>query len=121
MEPWRVVMALIFTPFAVLDKGCGAFLLVSLLTAAGWIPGVIVALAISYADAQNRIGQERYVDVPARYVNIPVRDDGYEKPKRKGAYVRLSDGDTLEVIDDDGSTALSPDEKRKRDGEDYLE
>lgn len=120
MEPWRVVMALIFPPFAVLDKGCGAFLLVFLLTAAGWIPGVIVALAIAYADAQNRIGQESYVDATARYVNIPVRDDLYEKPKHKGAYVRLSDGDRLEVIDDDGSNVLPPDEKRKRGGDKFL-
>lgn len=120
MEPWRVVMALIFPPFAVLDKGCGAFALVFVLTAAGWIPGVLVALLIAYADAKNGGEPARYVDIPARYGDIPVRNDLYEKPKRKGAYVRLSDGDTLEVIDDDGSTFLSPDEKRKHGGEELI-
>jgi uncharacterized membrane protein YqaE (UPF0057 family) len=30
----------------VVDKGCGSFLIVFLLTLAGWIPGIIAALII---------------------------------------------------------------------------
>ncbi|MGN0729121.1 YqaE/Pmp3 family membrane protein [Treponema sp.] len=40
----RGLLCIIFPPLAVLDKGCGAVLLTLLLTAAGWIPGVIAAI-----------------------------------------------------------------------------
>ncbi len=42
----RVLLAIIFPPFAVMDKGCGSVLIVFLLTGAGWVPGVIAALVI---------------------------------------------------------------------------
>jgi len=42
----QVILAIIFPPLAVLDKGCGSIIIVSLLTACGWIPGVIAALVI---------------------------------------------------------------------------
>lgn len=42
----RVILAILFPPLAVCDKGCGSFLIVFLLTCAGWIPGVIGALVI---------------------------------------------------------------------------
>ena len=43
---WRVLICIIFPPLAVLDKGCGSLLIVSLLTLVGWVPGVIGALVI---------------------------------------------------------------------------
>jgi uncharacterized membrane protein YqaE (UPF0057 family) len=46
MSIWRVLLCIIFPPFAVLDKGCGSFILVFILTCFGWIPGVIGALII---------------------------------------------------------------------------
>jgi len=46
MSFWRVVLAIIFPPLAVVDKGCGSFLIVLILTLLGWIPGVIGALVI---------------------------------------------------------------------------
>ena len=42
----RLLLAIFFPPLAVLGKGCGSFLLVLILTAAGWVPGVIAALVI---------------------------------------------------------------------------
>lgn len=39
-------MSIFFPPLAVADKGCGSFLIVLLLTCAGWVPGVIGALLI---------------------------------------------------------------------------
>lgn len=42
----RVLLSIIFPPLAVLDKGCGSFLIVTLLTICGWVPGVIAALVI---------------------------------------------------------------------------
>ena len=42
----RVILAVIFPPLAVVDKGCGSFLIILLLTCMGWIPGVIGALII---------------------------------------------------------------------------
>lgn len=47
MSFWRVVLCIIFPPLAIADKGCGSFLLVFLLTLAGWVPGVIAALIIN--------------------------------------------------------------------------
>jgi uncharacterized membrane protein YqaE (UPF0057 family) len=46
MSVLRVILAIIFPPLSVLDKGCGSVLIVFLLTLAGWIPGVIAALII---------------------------------------------------------------------------
>jgi uncharacterized membrane protein YqaE (UPF0057 family) len=40
----RAILCIIFPPLAVLDRGCGAILLVTLLTLCGWIPGVIAAI-----------------------------------------------------------------------------
>ncbi|MBR5475651.1 MAG: YqaE/Pmp3 family membrane protein [Bacteroidaceae bacterium] len=46
MSCLRALLAIIFPPLAVCDKGCGSFLIVTLLTFFGWIPGVIAALII---------------------------------------------------------------------------
>ncbi|HOS30833.1 MAG TPA: YqaE/Pmp3 family membrane protein [Treponemataceae bacterium] len=43
----RAVLCILLPPLAVLDKGCGSVLIVSLLTIAGWVPGVIAALIIN--------------------------------------------------------------------------
>lgn len=40
----RAILCVIFPPLAVLDKGCGAILVVGVLTFCGWLPGVIGAL-----------------------------------------------------------------------------
>jgi uncharacterized membrane protein YqaE (UPF0057 family) len=42
----RILLAILLPPLAVLDKGCGAVLVVTLLTIMGWVPGVIGALVI---------------------------------------------------------------------------
>ncbi len=44
----RAIVCIIFPPLAVIDRGCGTILIVLLLTAAGWIPGVIAALLLNY-------------------------------------------------------------------------
>jgi uncharacterized membrane protein YqaE (UPF0057 family) len=46
MSLFRVILAIIFPPLSVLDKGCGSFLIIVLLTLCGWVPGVIGALII---------------------------------------------------------------------------
>lgn len=46
MSFFRVLLAIIFPPLAVIDRGCGSVLIVFLLTCAGWAPGVIAALVI---------------------------------------------------------------------------
>ena len=50
MSCLRVLLAIIFPPLSVIDKGCGSFLIVLILTAIGWVPGVIVALIILNKD-----------------------------------------------------------------------
>ncbi|MDP3358166.1 MAG: YqaE/Pmp3 family membrane protein [Lutibacter sp.] len=47
MGIFRVIMCVIFPPLAVIDKGCGSFTIVFILTCLGWIPGVIAALIIN--------------------------------------------------------------------------
>lgn len=42
----RVLLAILFPPLSVIDKGCGSFIIIFLLTLCGWIPGVIGALVI---------------------------------------------------------------------------
>lgn len=46
MSLLRVLLAIFFPPLAVIDQGCGSFLIVFILTAIGWVPGVIGALII---------------------------------------------------------------------------
>lgn len=46
MSIFRVLLSIIFPPLAVYDQGCGSILIVLLLTALGWVPGVIAALVI---------------------------------------------------------------------------
>ncbi|MDR0939223.1 MAG: YqaE/Pmp3 family membrane protein [Mediterranea sp.] len=46
MSLFRVLLSIIFPPLAVIDKGCGSFIIVLILTLLGWIPGVIAALII---------------------------------------------------------------------------
>lgn len=46
----RVILAIIFPPLAVYDKGCGSIVITFLLTCAGWVPGVIAALVILNKD-----------------------------------------------------------------------
>jgi uncharacterized membrane protein YqaE (UPF0057 family) len=42
----RALLCIILPPLAVLDKGCGSIVLITLLTICGWVPGVIGALII---------------------------------------------------------------------------
>lgn len=42
----RVLLAIIFPPLAVIDRGCGSLLITFILTLCGWVPGVIAALVI---------------------------------------------------------------------------
>ena len=42
----RVLLAILFPPLAVIDRGCGSVLIILLLTLCGWAPGVIGALVI---------------------------------------------------------------------------
>jgi uncharacterized membrane protein YqaE (UPF0057 family) len=50
----RILLAILLPPLAVIDKGCGAFLVVLILTLVGWIPGVIGALVIGSMDNRRR-------------------------------------------------------------------
>ncbi len=46
MSLLRVILAILFPPLAVIDKGCGSIIITLLLTLCGWVPGVIAALVI---------------------------------------------------------------------------
>jgi uncharacterized membrane protein YqaE (UPF0057 family) len=46
MSLGRALLCIVLPPLAVLDKGCGSILIVSLLWLAGWVPGAIAAVVI---------------------------------------------------------------------------
>jgi uncharacterized membrane protein YqaE (UPF0057 family) len=46
MSCFRAIICIVLPPLAVIDKGCGSILLTTLLTLAGWVPGVLAALVI---------------------------------------------------------------------------
>ena len=46
MSIWKVLLAILFPPLAVIGKGCGSVVIVFILTVCGWVPGVIAALII---------------------------------------------------------------------------
>jgi len=46
MSLFRIILAIILPPLAVIDKGCGSVVIVAILTLIGWVPGVIAALII---------------------------------------------------------------------------
>ena len=48
----QVLLAIIFPPLAVVDRGCGSVLIVFLLTCLGWVPGVLAALIILNKNGQ---------------------------------------------------------------------
>ena len=54
MSCGRVILCIILPPLAVLDKGCGTVVLVTLLTLAGWVPGAIAALVVCNGEVQAR-------------------------------------------------------------------
>ena len=53
MSIFRAILAIIFPPLAVIDKGCGSVVITFLLTLCGWIPGVIAALIILNGDKSD--------------------------------------------------------------------
>lgn len=46
MSLFRVLLAIFFPPLSVIDKGCGSFVIVFILTLFAWVPGIIGALVI---------------------------------------------------------------------------
>lgn len=49
----RALLCLIMPPLAVLDRGCGTVLIVTVLTIMGWVPGVIAALLLNAIAAHD--------------------------------------------------------------------
>ena len=46
MSCLQVLLCIIFPPLAVLDRGCGSVIIVTLLWLCGWVPGTLAALII---------------------------------------------------------------------------
>jgi uncharacterized membrane protein YqaE (UPF0057 family) len=44
MSCLRILVCIILPPLAVLDKGCGAIVITTILTLVGWVPGVLAAI-----------------------------------------------------------------------------
>jgi len=50
-------LAVVFPPFAVIDKGCGIYLTAFVLTCLGWVPGIIYAFVILKLEQRKAIKQ----------------------------------------------------------------
>lgn len=59
MSLGRVLLCILLPPLAVLDKGCGSILLVTILTIVGWVPGVIAAILLSRPEKTVVIVKEK--------------------------------------------------------------
>jgi uncharacterized membrane protein YqaE (UPF0057 family) len=58
MGCWRAIFCVILPPLAVFDRGCGALIIVTILTIVGWLPGVFAALFINYmVDERKKRGE----------------------------------------------------------------
>jgi uncharacterized membrane protein YqaE (UPF0057 family) len=64
MSLFRVILSIFFPPLAVLDKGCGSVLIVTILTFIAWVPGVIGALVILNKDTRVVNNQPTYPTYP---------------------------------------------------------
>ncbi len=102
----RAILSFIAPPLAVLDKGCGTVVIVTILWLAGWFPGVIAALLINFLSSPESDAMRRRTIIDERgrrYVEIfhdePVRAAPVADEKAKGAYIRLADGETAEVVE----------------------
>ncbi|NWG15448.1 MAG: YqaE/Pmp3 family membrane protein [Chloroflexi bacterium] len=49
----RALICILFPPLAVIDRGCGTFIIVFALTLAGWVPGAVAALILNYMAAND--------------------------------------------------------------------
>lgn len=49
----RALLCIVLPPLAVIDKGCGAVLVTTLLTIIGWVPGIIAALIFCTQDQRR--------------------------------------------------------------------
>ncbi len=67
MGIFRVILCIIFPPLAVVDKGCGSFIIVFILTCLGWIPGVIAALIIN--NNPNRWNEPSQILIHSEMIN----------------------------------------------------
>jgi uncharacterized membrane protein YqaE (UPF0057 family) len=65
----RVLLCILLPPLAVLDKGCGSVVLVTLLTCLGWIPGVLAALIIT--GQQPAVVVQQLYATPQQYGAAP--------------------------------------------------
>ncbi len=50
MGCFRAILCLLLPPLAVLDRGCGAIVITTILTLVGWVPGVIAAILFNTRD-----------------------------------------------------------------------
>ena len=48
----RLLVAIILPPLAVIDKGCGPIVVVTMLTILGWIPGIIGAIVFASMESK---------------------------------------------------------------------
>ena len=43
----RAILCVLLPPLAVIDRGCGTFVIVTILTVLGWLPGVVAAVIVN--------------------------------------------------------------------------
>jgi uncharacterized membrane protein YqaE (UPF0057 family) len=106
----KFILSILVPPLAVIDRGCGVMLVVFVLWLFGGFPGMGAALLINLLAGP---APARYVSIPSMNAEKPKRD--FTEDKRKRAVIRLSDGESAQVIGDDGRfPGEDPDEQQRR-------
>jgi uncharacterized membrane protein YqaE (UPF0057 family) len=76
----KIVLAIIFPPLAVFDRGITAILVTTLLTILGWIPGVIAAIMYNSKQQTVTIYHQQAPPPPQYYPPQPP----YDQQQRQG-------------------------------------
>lgn len=88
----RKILAVVFPPFAVVDKGCGTYLIAFFLTCMCWIPGVIYAFAYLWwekrmqgrKDSKNGNQAGKQQNYQANANNRSVRSNAVSRQQPRG-------------------------------------
>ena len=84
----RKILAVVFPPFAVVDKGCGTYLVAFVLTCLGWIPGVIYAFVIlkreqhKQGDKSSRVSKLQNNTSKSKSGDYSAQPSPFDRPRR---------------------------------------
>lgn len=86
----RVILAIVFPPLAVIDKGCGSLVIVTILSVLGWLPGVLAALIIVSTDNTKYVAVDKKPTFADRVDNFNAWAKDFNARQKAKAKARRS-------------------------------